>query len=81
MQCVWWGHPSTTGHSDNIDFYLSLDVEVADAWDHYTEQVVRMDYINTAPILPASLVFFLKKSFLFLVKSVIVFYYIIGYSI
>eukprot|EP01041_Mallomonas_annulata_P002643 gene2643-5185_t len=33
-----------------IDFFLSLDVEVSDAWSHYSEQLVRMEFINTIPL-------------------------------
>lgn len=53
---VWWGHPITVGMLDNdnlsIDYFLSLDVELEEAADeHYTEQMVRMNYINTAPFV------------------------------
>ena len=53
---VWWGHPITVGMLDNdnlsIDFFLSLDVELKEAADeHYTEQMIRMEYINTAPFI------------------------------
>jgi len=49
VQAVWWGHPITTG-MDSIDYYLGLDAEVEEAGlDQYSEQLVRMRYINTAP--------------------------------
>lgn len=36
----------------SIDFYLSLDVELPNAAiEDYTEQMVRMEYINTAPFV------------------------------
>ena len=50
---MWWGHPSTTGipHNEDvsIDFFLSLDTEVLDANTQYSEQLVRMEFMNTAP--------------------------------
>ncbi|KAJ8606758.1 hypothetical protein CTAYLR_009570 [Chrysophaeum taylorii] len=51
VQCAWWGHPVTTG-LETVDFYLSLDTEPDEAKDHYAEQVVRMDFVNTAPFVP-----------------------------
>lgn len=48
VQCVWWGHPVTTG-LPTIDYYLSLDTEIHDADQHYAEQLVRVDLVNTAP--------------------------------
>jgi hypothetical protein len=49
-QIVWWGHPVTTAH-DTIDYYFSLDLaEVKEADNHYTEQLVRMDLMNSVSI-------------------------------
>lgn len=50
VQCVWWGHPVTTG-LPTVDYYLSLDTEVDDAHQHYAEQLVRIDLVNTAPFV------------------------------
>lgn len=49
VQAVWWGHPITSGNSgEAIDYYLSLDVELSDAAEEaYSEQLIRMDRINT----------------------------------
>lgn len=59
---VWWGHPVTVGMPDgnalSIDYFLSLDVELAHAGpEHYTEQMVRMEYINTAPFVKVCLLY------------------------
>jgi len=40
-QIAWWGHPITTG-IPTIDFYFGLDIEVARADSHYSEQLIRM---------------------------------------
>lgn len=53
---VWWGHPITVGMPDgdalSVDFFLSLDAELPPAGPlHYAEQMVRMEYINTAPFV------------------------------
>lgn len=43
-QCVFDGHPVTTG-VPNMDYYLSLDgSEPDDAQDHYSEQLQRLGY-------------------------------------
>lgn len=52
VQAAWWGHPSTTG-LDSIDLFITLDAEVSDAWNHYSEQSVRMQFINTIPMSKA----------------------------
>jgi hypothetical protein len=40
---------------DSIDYYFGLDVEVPDAGAvHYSEQLVRMDVMNSAPIRKVS---------------------------
>lgn len=41
VQCVWWGHPSTTG-IDTVDYYLSCDdLETETAQTHYSEELIR----------------------------------------
>jgi len=50
-QAAWWGHPITSGQHDSIDFFLGLDVEIPTAaHEHYSEQLVRMEMMNIAPI-------------------------------
>jgi uncharacterized protein (TIGR03032 family) len=47
VQCATWGHPVTTG-SPAIDHFVSSELlEVADADDHYTEQLVRLPSLAT----------------------------------
>jgi hypothetical protein len=51
----------TTGLGSNaipsIDFYFSLDVEIENsAFEQYCEQMIRMEYINTAPIAKVSVI-------------------------
>jgi predicted O-linked N-acetylglucosamine transferase (SPINDLY family) len=47
VQCVTWGHPSTTG-LDTIDYFISSEaLETAGAEQHYTETLVRL---KTLPI-------------------------------
>jgi predicted O-linked N-acetylglucosamine transferase (SPINDLY family) len=42
LQCVFWGHPDTTG-IDTLDCFISHDaLEVEDAQEHYTERLVRL---------------------------------------
>jgi protein O-GlcNAc transferase len=42
VQCVTWGHPSTTG-IDTIDYFLSSELlETDEAAQHYTETLVRL---------------------------------------
>lgn len=42
VQCVTWGHPSTTG-LPTLDYFLSSDaMEPPDAAAHYTERLVRL---------------------------------------
>jgi len=56
-QCVFAGHPVTTGIS-NMDYFLSTDVmEPSDADEHYSEKVVRFPkppVYFTRPALPAT---------------------------
>lgn len=47
LQCVTWGHPSTTGLS-NMDYFLSSeDLEIDSAQEHYTERLVRLPELAT----------------------------------
>lgn len=48
-QAAWWGHPITSG-LPSIDFYFGLDAEVKHADTHYSEQLIRMDYMSSAPV-------------------------------
>lgn len=48
-QIAWWGHPITSG-IPTIDYFFSLDDELSEAHDHYSEQLVRMQYINSVPL-------------------------------
>ena len=51
-QCVSWGHPLTTG-IPNIDYFVSSkELEVPTAQAHYTEELVRLDTLNTYYIRP-----------------------------
>lgn len=54
VQTVGWGHPVTTG-LPTIDAFLSVDaMEPADAEDHYTESLVRLNAaVPTVPRPPA----------------------------
>lgn len=78
IQAVWWGHPITTGdESGTIDFYLGLELEIEGAGDrergHYTEQLVRMDIMSTAPLRKVTLqqnTFFFHVVFLCSITSV-----------
>jgi predicted O-linked N-acetylglucosamine transferase (SPINDLY family) len=58
VQCVTWGHPSTTG-IDTIDYFLSSDLlEAEDAAEHYTESLVRFKSLPIyyyRPALPSPL--------------------------
>lgn len=47
MQCVTWGHPDTTG-SPTMDYFVSSELlEVADAQQHYSEELVRLPLLGT----------------------------------
>eukprot|EP01038_Epipyxis_sp_PR26KG_P008930 gene8930-12043_t len=49
-QAVWWGHPITTG-MNTIDYFIGLDDEILTAGDdQYSEQLIRMNYVNTEPM-------------------------------
>jgi predicted O-linked N-acetylglucosamine transferase (SPINDLY family) len=53
VQCATWGHPVTTG-IPTVDYYLSSDVaEPPDAASHYTEQLIRLDGVQTSYRFPA----------------------------
>jgi len=46
VQCVSWGHPTTSG-LPTIDYFLSSDLmEPPDADDHYTEQLIRLPNLS-----------------------------------
>lgn len=57
VQCVTWGHPSTTG-MPTMDYFVSSDaMESASAQEHYTEKLVRLksltfQYYRPQPTLP-----------------------------
>jgi predicted O-linked N-acetylglucosamine transferase (SPINDLY family) len=57
VQCVTWGHPSTTG-METMDYFVSSDaMETAAAQEHYTEKLVRLKsltfhYYRPQPSLP-----------------------------
>lgn len=55
VQCAAWGHPVTTGLA-TIDYFLSSKLlEPADADEHYTEKLIRLESVNTCytePTLP-----------------------------
>jgi len=41
---VFWGNPTTPGHVDSVDYYMSGDVMETDAGQtHYTEQLIRLE--------------------------------------
>jgi protein O-GlcNAc transferase len=43
VQCMFWGNPVTTGGS-NVDYFISGDrLEMAEGWQEYSEQLVRME--------------------------------------
>jgi protein O-GlcNAc transferase len=47
MQCVSWGHPTTSG-LPTIDYYLSSDLmEPPDADEHYTEKLIRLPNLSS----------------------------------
>jgi predicted O-linked N-acetylglucosamine transferase (SPINDLY family) len=53
VQCATWGHPVTTG-SPQIDYFISSELlEIAEADDHYTEELVRLPSLGTYYYRPA----------------------------
>ncbi|KAJ1462431.1 hypothetical protein M885DRAFT_557203 [Pelagophyceae sp. CCMP2097] len=47
VQCVFWGHPTTSGIQDSIDYYLIMDgTEPGDARRKFAEQLVRLDTLG-----------------------------------
>lgn len=63
IQATWWGHPISTG-MDSMDYFFGLDNELINANEQYSEQLIRMDYINTIP-LSQVIQIFLKFNFFF----------------
>ena len=57
VQCVFWGHPVTTG-LPTMDYFLTSDLmEPADADEHYTERLIRLPNLSicfTPPTLPSN---------------------------
>ena len=55
VQCVFWGHPVTTG-LPTMDYFLTSDLmEPADADEHYTERLIRLPNLSicfSPPTLP-----------------------------
>lgn len=52
VQCTTWGHPLTTGIS-TIDYFVSSkQLELPHAHEHYTEELVRLDTLNTYYLRP-----------------------------
>jgi predicted O-linked N-acetylglucosamine transferase (SPINDLY family) len=52
VQCATWGHPVTTG-IPTVDYYLSSDAaEPPGAAAHYTENLVRLDGVQTSYRFP-----------------------------
>jgi predicted O-linked N-acetylglucosamine transferase (SPINDLY family) len=46
VQCMSWGHPSTSG-CPTLDYFLSSELmEPPDAADHYTEQLIRLPNLS-----------------------------------
>ena len=44
VQVVFWGNPTSPGHIDSSDFFMSADVmEISTGQLHYTEQLIRVD--------------------------------------
>jgi len=50
LQLAWWGHPITPS-TPSLDYYISLVDETLDAVDHYTEQMIRMEWVNLPPMV------------------------------
>jgi protein O-GlcNAc transferase len=54
VQCATWGHPLTTGIS-TIDYFVSSkELEVPHAQEHYSEELVRLDTLNTYYLRPVA---------------------------
>ncbi len=44
VQIAFWGNPTTPGHVDSLDYYMSGDVmEIDMGQTHYTEQLIRLE--------------------------------------
>lgn len=50
----------------SIDYYFGLDVEVNEADTHYSEQLIRMEYMSSAPMQPVIVVHKFITLFLFM---------------
>jgi predicted O-linked N-acetylglucosamine transferase (SPINDLY family) len=54
VQCVFWGHPQTTG-MPTIDYFLSSELMESDHEVYYTEQLIKLPNISICydkPLLP-----------------------------
>ena len=52
VQCTTWGHPLTTGISTVDYFVSSKELELPHAQEHYTEELVKLDTLNTFYLRP-----------------------------
>lgn len=50
-QIAWWGHPISSGVT-TIDYFFGLDIEVSLANEHYTEQLIRFEFMPISPVEP-----------------------------
>ena len=50
LQAAWWGHPVTAG-LPTIDYFFGLDEELVNAHEEYSEQLVRMSVMHSAPLV------------------------------
>ncbi len=63
VQCMGWGHPTTSG-SEMIDYYVSCAaMEPADAATHYVEKLVLLPGLGTAYAKPAAVSFAQRADF------------------
>lgn len=52
VQCTTWGHPLTTGIS-TVDYFVSSKaLELPHAQEHYTEELVKLETLNTFYLRP-----------------------------
>lgn len=52
VQCTTWGHPLTTGISTVDYFVSSKELELPHAQEHYTEELVKLETLNTFYLRP-----------------------------